>query len=146
MAQVCITGWIRVYESPGTSEVSAEFRDLDDALCHPAREGAEMIRDGDVLYVGRNGGWVRPHLADGAAPADGVRNVRMRVSEETNATIEEVMRALGLKNKTEAVVQSVRAMAVIAKAVKAGKMIVLETADGKVREALVLEGINGRPS
>lgn len=138
--------WIRIYEGPGASEVSAEFRDLDDALYHPAREGAEMIRNGDVLYVGRNGGWVRPHLADGAAPADGIRNVRMRVPEETNATIEEVMRALGLKNKTDAVVQSVRAMAVIAKAVRAGKMVVIEGADGETREALVLEGINGEPS
>lgn len=138
--------WIRIYEEPGTSEVAAEFRELEAALCHPPKEGAKMIRNGDVLYVGRNGGWIRPHLAGGAVPSDGLRDVRMRITEETNAAVEGVMSALRLKSKSEAVVLSIQTMAIVAKAVRAGKVIVIEGADGETREALVLKGVKGRPS
>jgi len=50
---------IHVYENPETSETADEFASIGEALKHPARRGAEIIRNGEKLaVVGPNGGWL----------------------------------------------------------------------------------------
>lgn len=69
-----------IYENPQTSEVTAEFDSLSEALAHPARPGAEIIRNGITLAKEAGGVWERtwaaekhvcdtdcdPHMANGA--------------------------------------------------------------------------------